>query len=54
MCGLNLFHYGQKGVAKRERQKSNLKVTNTMRPEMITQIIQKQFFCVTDVRAFGK
>ena len=25
-----------------------------MRPEMITQIIQKQFFCVTDVRVIGK
>ena len=27
------------------------KKSYTMRPEMITQIIQKQFFCVTDVRA---
>ena len=26
----------------------------TMRPERITQIIRKQFFCVTDVRAIGK
>ena len=26
----------------------------TMRPEMITQIIRKQFFCVTNVRAIGK
>ena len=25
-----------------------------MRPEMITQIIRKQFFCVTDARAIGK
>ena len=25
-----------------------------MRPEMITQIIRKQFFCVTDVCAIGK
>ena len=27
---------------------------NTMRPEMITQIIGKQFFCVTDVCLIGK
>ena len=27
---------------------------DTMRPEMITQIIRKQFFCVTDVLAIGK
>ena len=26
----------------------------TMRPEMITQIIRKQFFCVTDVCVIGK
>ena len=26
----------------------------TMRPEMITQIIRKQFFCVTNARAIGK
>ena len=26
----------------------------TMRPEMITQLIRKQIFCVTDVRAIGK
>ena len=25
-----------------------------MRPEMITQIIRKQFFCVTHVRTIGK
>ena len=27
---------------------------NTMGPEMITQIIRKQFFCVTDVCVIGK
>ena len=26
----------------------------TIRPEMITQIIRKQFFCVTDVCVIGK
>ena len=26
----------------------------TLRPEMITQMIRKPFFCVTDVRAIGK
>ena len=31
-----------------------LMVHGAMRPEMITQIIQKQFFCVTDVCAIGK
>ena len=27
---------------------------STMSPEMITQIVRKHFFCVTDVRAIGK
>ena len=32
----------------------NPKFLFTMRPEMITQIIRKQFFCVTDVCVIGK
>ena len=28
---------------------ANQKIQHTIRPEMITQIIRKQFFCVTDV-----
>ena len=28
--------------------------TNARKPEMITRIIQKQFFCVIDVLAIGR
>ena len=37
----------------RERRGATV-VVYTMRHEMITQIIRKQFFCVTDVHVIGK
>ena len=44
-------------IQQREHPKSwhfGILFTRTVRPEMITQIIRKLFFCVTDVCAIGK
>ena len=37
-----------------KRQKTPIPARIITRPEMITQIIRKQFFCVTDVCVIGK